>query len=323
MNTNVKVGIAVAIVAALVALIVLDQKTTPGDTASSPPPDPNSVTLVPTADPAGQRVKDNEIDTILKRAEADFNKTLEAKPVPAKSAIKQGEERNQKDIKPVGGDEYVIKEKDTLDTIAQAKYGSKRYATLIVEANPNLKPTSLRIGRKIVLPAMPVKADVAVTPPVESAPVVVAETPKEVVAAAAPKTYTVAQGDSLMVVSQKVYGTARHYKKVYEANKDKITDPNNLLIGLTLNMPEITASTTGTIPTAVTVNSGAPAEAPAGGKIHAVAAQESLWKIAEKYAPEKGKGVLQMMKEIVAANSDKMKDEGTMLRLGWQLIIPE
>lgn len=322
MNTNVKVGIAVAIVAALVALIVLDQKTTPGDTASSPPPDANSVTLVPTADPAGQRVKDNEIDTILKRAEADFNKTLEAKPAPAKSAIKQGEERNQKDIKPVGGDEYVIKDRDTLDTIAQAKYGSKRYATLIVEANPDLKPTSLRIGRKIVLPAMPVKADVAVTAPVEPAPVAAVEKPKEV-AAAAPKTYTVAQGDSLMVVSQKVYGTARHYKKVYEANKDKIADPNNLLIGLTLNMPEITAASAGTVPTAVTVGTSAPVTAPAGGKVHAVAEKESLWKIAEKYAPEKGKGVLQMMKDIVAANSDKMKDEGTMLRLGWQLIIPD
>ncbi|MBV8880721.1 MAG: hypothetical protein JO332_12190, partial [Planctomycetaceae bacterium] len=34
MNTQVKVGIAAAIVAALVALIVLDQKTTPKDDAA-------------------------------------------------------------------------------------------------------------------------------------------------------------------------------------------------------------------------------------------------------------------------------------------------
>ncbi len=39
MNTNVKIGIAIAIVTALIALIILDQSTTPGDqpTTESPP----------------------------------------------------------------------------------------------------------------------------------------------------------------------------------------------------------------------------------------------------------------------------------------------
>ena len=55
MNTKVKVGIAAAIVAALVALIVLDQNTNPGNASSieSPNPSPTAGTLPtpPTSEP--------------------------------------------------------------------------------------------------------------------------------------------------------------------------------------------------------------------------------------------------------------------------------
>ena len=40
MNTKVKVGIAIAIVTALIALIVLDQSTTPGTSGDQPAPAP-------------------------------------------------------------------------------------------------------------------------------------------------------------------------------------------------------------------------------------------------------------------------------------------
>jgi nucleoid-associated protein YgaU len=308
MDTKIKVGIASAIVAALVALIILDHKTTPADSAAAPPASTDATaTLVP-ADPAGQRVRDAEIDTLL-RSSGEFNKTLETAPAdPSKGAIKQGEEKNQKDIKPVAGDEYVIKEKDTLETIAQARYGSKSFSTLIIEANPGLKPASLRIGKRIVLPA---KVEPAVA---------VVEAPKPPAAETA-KSYVVAQGDSLMTVSQKVFGTARHYKKIYEANKDVIQDPNILVVGRTLKIPDLTSAPAGS-GTVATV-APAPPAAPAGAKLHTVGDKESLWKIAEKYGIEKGKGVLAMMKDIVAANPEKLKDEGTLLRTGWALVIPE
>jgi nucleoid-associated protein YgaU len=312
MDTKIKVGIASAIVAALVALIILDQKTAPADSASAPPSSTDATaTLVP-ADPAGQRIRDAEIDTLLKSS-GEFNKTLETAPAePAKGTIKQGEEKNQKDIKPVAGDEYVIKEKDTLETIAQARYGSKSFSTLIVEANPGLKATSLRIGRKITLPARPAPAQ---------EPAVVAAEASKPAATETAKSYVVVQGDSLMTVSQKVFGTARHYKKIYEANKDVIQDPNILVVGRTLKIPDLTIPPAGS-GTVATV-APAPAAAPAGAKVHTVGEKESLWKIAEKYGIEKGKGVLAMMKEIVAANPDRLKDEGTMLRTGWALVIPE
>jgi nucleoid-associated protein YgaU len=317
MNTNVKVGIATAIVAALVALIVLDQKTTPPDAASAPPADPGTITLTPGAEPASTRVRDHEIENILQRAEADFGRTLE-KGEPAKSAIKQNEERNEKNIRPVGGDEYVIKDKDTLESISQARYGSKRHVNRILEANPGLKPGALRVGKTLIVPPLPehrpspLAADPAPERIADPAPA--AETAKA--ADSGPKEYTVAQGDTLMVISQKAYGTARHYKKIFEANRDRIADPNNLNIGVKLSLPDVAAAPAGTVATSTTLPSS-------DGKSHTVAERESLWKIAERYAPQKGKGILEMMQAIVAANPDKLANEGSLLRLGWKLVIPD
>ena len=56
-----------------------------------------------------------------------------------------------------------------------------------------------------------------------------------------PKTYTVLQGDSLYGISVKVFGTPRHYERIYLANKDRIKDPNTLQVGINLRMPEIAA----------------------------------------------------------------------------------
>src|SRR5438874_111255 len=77
MNTQVKVGIAAAIVAALVALIVLDQKTTPKDDAAKTlEANPG---LKPTALRAG---KTSKLPRIEKKEEAP----LAATPAPAPQA---------------------------------------------------------------------------------------------------------------------------------------------------------------------------------------------------------------------------------------------
>jgi LysM repeat protein len=51
--------------------------------------------------------------------------------------------------------------------------------------------------------------------------------------------YTVVQGDSLYGISVKVFGTPRHYERIYEANRDRIKDPNTLQIGINLKIPEV------------------------------------------------------------------------------------
>jgi nucleoid-associated protein YgaU len=55
--------------------------------------------------------------------------------------------------------------------------------------------------------------------------------------------YTVVQGDTLYGISVKVYNTPRHYERIYEANHDRIADPNTLQIGMKLLVPDFAART--------------------------------------------------------------------------------
>ena len=52
------------------------------------------------------------------------------------------------------------------------------------------------------------------------------------------RVYTVVQGDTLYGISVKVYNTPRHYERIYEANQERIPDPNTLQIGMKLVLPD-------------------------------------------------------------------------------------
>jgi hypothetical protein len=51
------------------------------------------------------------------------------------------------------------------------------------------------------------------------------------------KTYTLQKGDCLWTVAKKFYGDGSKYTVIYEANKDKIEDPNVVFAGQTLIIP--------------------------------------------------------------------------------------
>lgn len=51
------------------------------------------------------------------------------------------------------------------------------------------------------------------------------------------KTYTVQPGDSLSKIAQQFYGKAGEYNKIFEANRDKLSDPNKIQPGQVLNIP--------------------------------------------------------------------------------------
>jgi nucleoid-associated protein YgaU len=52
------------------------------------------------------------------------------------------------------------------------------------------------------------------------------------------KTYTVAEGDSLWKIAQHAYGHGNLWKKIYEANKDRIQNPDLIHPGQTLVIPD-------------------------------------------------------------------------------------
>jgi len=53
----------------------------------------------------------------------------------------------------------------------------------------------------------------------------------------AARTYTVQPGDSLSKISKQFYGDATQYMKIFEANKDKLSDPDKIKAGMNLLIP--------------------------------------------------------------------------------------
>jgi LysM repeat protein len=51
------------------------------------------------------------------------------------------------------------------------------------------------------------------------------------------KTYTVASGDSLSKIAKKVYGDAKQWKRIFEANRDQIENPDLIHPGQVLRIP--------------------------------------------------------------------------------------
>jgi nucleoid-associated protein YgaU len=49
--------------------------------------------------------------------------------------------------------------------------------------------------------------------------------------------YTVAAGDSLSKIAKQFYGNANEYLKIFEANRDKLNDPNTIKVGQQLVIP--------------------------------------------------------------------------------------
>jgi nucleoid-associated protein YgaU len=55
--------------------------------------------------------------------------------------------------------------------------------------------------------------------------------------ATAPRTYTVKKGDTLSKIAKELYGNASDYKKIFEANRDKLKDPDKIQPGQVLTIP--------------------------------------------------------------------------------------
>jgi nucleoid-associated protein YgaU len=49
--------------------------------------------------------------------------------------------------------------------------------------------------------------------------------------------YTVKSGDSLSKIAKEAYGDANAYNRIFEANRDKLSDPNKIFPGQELVIP--------------------------------------------------------------------------------------
>ena len=54
---------------------------------------------------------------------------------------------------------------------------------------------------------------------------------------ASEKTYTVKAGDTLSAIAKEHLGSANAYTKIFEANRDQLSDPNKIMPGQVLKIP--------------------------------------------------------------------------------------
>jgi nucleoid-associated protein YgaU len=77
-----------------------------------------------------------------------------------------------------------------------------------------------------------IAADIKVTGAPAAAPAAKAAAP-----AAAGKTYTVRAGDTLSQIAKEHLGSAGAYMKIFDLNKDQLTDPDKIKPGQVLHLP--------------------------------------------------------------------------------------
>jgi nucleoid-associated protein YgaU len=134
--------------------------------------------------------------------------------------------------------------------------------------------------------------------------------------------HKVVSSDNLIELSKKYYGDGTKWRKIHEANKDKIPNPDVLYTGLELLIPEITVSEKrnddiayGSLPERESDEEVFTTTTTTG--THIISSGDTLYSIARKYYGDSA-----MWVKIHDANEDNIEDK-RLLEVGQTLVIPE
>ncbi|MBI3267890.1 MAG: LysM peptidoglycan-binding domain-containing protein [Planctomycetes bacterium] len=201
----------------------------------------------------------------------------------------------------LGGVNYTVQPGDHLWGIAQKFYHDGNRFNEIFEANKDVLAnanTTLVVGAVLRIPE--------VKPPPPSTPAAAPVLP------AGQKSWTVHQGDTLVEISKKVYGSSRHWRAIAEANKKELPDPDHPKVGQLLVLPEIQEKSKPT---------GAPgatpaADEPTGKDVYTIKEGDLLENLADRFYHDR-----RLWMKILEANPSRLKDPQS-LRVGQKIVIP-
>jgi len=124
---------------------------------------------------------------------------------------------------------YSVVSGDTLSSIARRSLGSSARWRELLKTNRDVlqDPQALRPGMVLQIPGRPLTSNMHQS---ESVGVETIERPKQ---------HAVKSGESLSSISRAVYGHSRHWRVIYQANRDKVSSPSRLAVGTTLTLPPL------------------------------------------------------------------------------------
>jgi nucleoid-associated protein YgaU len=140
--------------------------------------------------------------------------------------------------------EYTVQKGDgSMEAIARRLLGDGRLWTKIAEANPLLDARKLIPGRTVLkipkdisniqgkeVPIVDPVADATTASAVPPSPSDTATPPRESI-------YVVKSGDTLSDIAMNVYGKSALWRRIYDANRDVIADPDAVKPGTSLRIP--------------------------------------------------------------------------------------
>lgn len=152
---------------------------------------------------------------------------------------------------PVPAELYTIRAGESLYKICQAKYGDGSLWKSLAEFNSNVipNPTKLRAGVTIRLPSesvlrgetpqpaatQQVQYDVPGMSAGDASTLSVLPQPE--LPAPTTREYTVQKGDTLTTIASKKLGSKSKWKQIADANRDRLSDPHNLVPGTVIRLP--------------------------------------------------------------------------------------
>lgn len=116
---------------------------------------------------------------------------------------------------------YVVQPGDTPSSIALAWFGADDKVSLLLTANPLVDPNRMMPGTEIRLPPKDLELRTIIDARQGTEPVI----------------HRVQSGETLSAIALAAYGNAALWPRILEANRDKLTEPSQLRVGMELLIP--------------------------------------------------------------------------------------